>query len=1014
MFEQSNNNLSAELAVNQQYENFSQNNNTNDQFQTKLLELQQIQIVKIKSLEKRLAEKEGQIQFYEQKQYQLEKDFEFNLQVIEERDQDIQELSQKMLNLKQIVEEKNSYINSLLQEVENQKFNQHQSVQNFENQKGTFYEKIDQFKFENKNLKARLGEKIEENEKLKNQSYEMKKCIDDKVKETVNAANQAAQEKIQLLTNQIQMLKKENEDSIKQQTEARRSHDYSIQKQQDKLLLENENYLRMLNDEKLKNIEITKKLNEEISNLKQKIQDQQITVSTQQKEIEGFKASQNTWNALLKEKMEILNNEKDKLQEKLSSKKHKYQQKLKEQKDNMDRKFQILNEDQNSQIRQFDQIIRELKIENEKLNLQCNNQMILLQDRERKYQKDVEEIEDKFRTFRKNQEQQFKQQINDKNVTDFHLKQKNEELQKWQKENSELKQKLDQFLKQIKEIENENELLIQEIVKYRKSSPNQNQQQQQTQNNQIEINGVSLDSQRQKKPQQQYQQKGKKKMNLNSSIQFEEDVLINQKNTIQNDSNILQNQIEDESIEKIFTGDEGPVSPLRSKNYNLDFLSNNKSASLLVNSILLKNKLNPHNHTPTYQKYNESLQRKSNQPIGNNSKLQEKIASLESEIEAYRHLIETLALEMENVNKESQRIKNENSELKQRIGELQMDIMNYREKLLKSDLIQRTAFEKDQEIEEKDKELQKVQKRVEKHKSEIEKLKKEREQLISISSDLREKLQEQEDIIEQKDEIITQYKDNYIFINKFDMRKPTQLHMSQLEILTEQGSKQLSNNNNNNDLNQPIKEEDERDLSFNINKNYNQKSNNNSQSPNRNINVSNKNSQKNQNATNNQRSDSKNSKKNTSLEKQPAKKDGTSQKLFKKNLPKYDQFQEIDEFINRNTATKSQRVNNFFNSINNDDNQYYDDEEHEKRQLYVQSLSKPILDRQEDEKQAQYIPNSLKATPSQLEKLEKIQDYKRLQSNNNSYLKQESSPERQPQNNRIKVRNYSIKDESLN
>ncbi|KAL4500403.1 hypothetical protein ABPG72_003354 [Tetrahymena utriculariae] len=1013
MFEQSNNNLSAELAVNQQYENFAQNNNTNDQFQTKLLELQQIQIVKIKSLEKILAEKEGQIQFYEQKQYQLEKDFEFNLQVIEERDQDIHELSQKMLNLKQIVEEKNSYINSLLQEVENQKFNYHQSVQNFEDQKGTFYEKIDQFKFENKNLKARLGEKIDENEKLKNQVSEMKKSIDDKIKEALNAANQVAQEKIQILTNQLQILKKENEDSIKQQTEVRRSHDYSIQKQQDKLLLENENYLRMLNDEKLKNIEITKKLNEEISNLKQKIQDQQITVSTQQKEIEGFKASKNTWNALLKEKMEIVNNEKDKLQEKLSTKKHKYQQKLKEQKDSMDRKFQILNEDQNSQIRQFDQIIRELKIENEKLNLQCNNQTILLQDRERKYQKDVEEIEDKFRTFRKNQEQQFKQQINDKNVTDFHLKQKNEELQKWQKENSELKQKLDQFLKQIKEIENENELLIQEIVKYRKQPPNQNQQQQ-NQNNQIEINGINLDSQRQKKPQNL--QKGKKKINLNSSMQFEEDVLINQKNTIQNDSNFLQNQIEDESIEKIFTGDEGPVSPLRSKNFNLDFLSNNKSASLLVNSILLKNKLNPHNHTPTYQKYNESLQRKSNQPVGNNSKLQEKIASLESEIEAYRHLIETLALEMENVNKESYRIKNENSELKQRIGELQMDIMNYREKLLKSDLIQRTAFEKEQEIEEKDKELQKVQKRVEKHKSEIERLKREREQLISISSDLREKLQEQEDIIEQKDEIITQYKDNYIFINKFDMRKPTQLHMSQLEILTEQGSKQLSNNNNNNnnDLNHPTKEEDEKDLSFNINKNYNQKSNNHSQSPNRNKNLQNKNTQKYQHSSSNQRSDSKNSKKNTSLEKQSHKKEGTSQKLFKKRLPKYDQFQEIDEFINTNTATKSQRVNNFFNSKNNDDNQYYDDDEHEKKQLYIQSLSKPILDRQEDEKQAQYIPNSLKATPSQLEKLEKIQDQKRLQSNNNSYLKQENNPEKQPQNNRNKVRNYSIKDDSLN
>jgi hypothetical protein len=35
----------------------------------------------------------------------------------------------------------------------------------------------------------------------------------------------------------------------------------------------------------------------------------------------------------------------------------------------------------------------------------------------------------------------------------------------------------------------------------------------------------------------------------------------------------------------------GPASPMRVKNYNLEFLNNNRSASQLVSSIIAKNKL---------------------------------------------------------------------------------------------------------------------------------------------------------------------------------------------------------------------------------------------------------------------------------------------------------------------------------------------------------------------------------------------------------------------------------------
>ncbi len=69
-------------------------------------EVRELHILKVKSLENKLVEKDNLISLLDLKNRELQKDFEYNLSIIQDRDSDIKELTENMFKLKDILEEK--------------------------------------------------------------------------------------------------------------------------------------------------------------------------------------------------------------------------------------------------------------------------------------------------------------------------------------------------------------------------------------------------------------------------------------------------------------------------------------------------------------------------------------------------------------------------------------------------------------------------------------------------------------------------------------------------------------------------------------------------------------------------------------------------------------------------------------------------------------------------------------------------------------------------------------------
>lgn len=191
-----------------------------------------------------------------------------------------------------------------------------------------------------------------------------------------------------------------------------------------------------------------------------------------------------------------------------------------------------------------------------------------------------------------------------------------------------------------------------------------------------------------------------------------------------------------QSYVKMFTDDEGPVKSIFNKDKYLQV--SEAGGNLMKTSQSLKNMSTKYNHAV------------------------KQIKDYEAEIQNYKQIIDGMTKDMENVktkqmlnNQEMNLIKEENMHLRTRISEYQMDLMQYKERLLRQDVDkggQKFSEDVAQKLAEKDAELKKSLDKFSKLKQETDKLRAERDKLIEISNNLRSKLNEVEEHVGQADD----------------------------------------------------------------------------------------------------------------------------------------------------------------------------------------------------------------------------------------------------------------------
>ena len=654
------------------------------QLKMKESEIRELLNLKIRTLETKVLEKENQLQLLNLRNQELQKDFEYNLSIIQDRDNDIKELTENMLKLKDILETKQVEINELrnaLNECE-LKFNNEKTK--LKNKEKTLLEKIEDLKHENKNLKQSETEEIKRTKSEHEKQLRILQGIISEHEENIKNLTQELEERKKGLsteqkrieesfTNQIKSLKSEKDEL----TNLNKKLQEEVHGLREELAQKSKEYLA-------KNMEDSNK----VSELKIQIKHLESVNLELSKENEDLKRNSNTWNSALQEKFDNLKLEKEQLQEKLLQQKMKYKNKIAMLKDLNDKKLEELIREQNIRIRKYEDDLKQAYLEREKQTMTEKSLREKIQDLEYRIQKELRFGEERISQLQKNYEQDLKKAKNDLDLKEFQLTHLKEEKEELQNKLNDLTNQNKNLEEQLLNIEQENKYLIEEIAHYRSEQPL-------TKTGKKDILLLSPDKEKKKSP------------------------LKNQKN--------LE---EDESA--LFSDDMGPASPLHSIDMIKSSLAMQKSKKILKND--------SHSYMNVLAEQLEIAQKE-------NTSLKEIIDKLRIDMETVRYSMDLKNQELELKKEENLQLRNRVNQLEKEMLELRKSMaatenLEYRvkeyentKKTLEKDLEEaRNALKQNQE------ELSQLKTRILQTKSENEKLKIEREQLIEISSGLQSKL----------------------------------------------------------------------------------------------------------------------------------------------------------------------------------------------------------------------------------------------------------------------------------
>ncbi|EAR87061.2 hypothetical protein TTHERM_00418510 (macronuclear) [Tetrahymena thermophila SB210] len=689
-----------------------------DMVAQKIQELQIIQGQEIKQLKQKLIEKEHIIQDLNDKFNKLEENFNYNLQVIDARDHDISELSAKMIELKQICDQKNFRIEELEKEVQEASRGQDEVKDRMAEKNRLLYDKIEELKQEVKFYKNNYNQELLKHKESANRLSNMEKIMqENEQKVRLELENRIDQIKQQYMT-EIQKL----ESLLEQAKRQKETHTSEIQTQNERLLKQNEELLAERIQLKAQLIEKERAQAQEIYERNARVQEALTLAQHAQQEAQNLKQANSGWDVVMREKLQIAQQEKEDILQMLNQHKQKSKQKIQNIREEGERRFEELIRENSARVKRLQQELRDTQQQNDFLSLSEKNLKEKLQEALSSNRREVEEIEHKNNLYLKNLEEDKRQLRNEIQIKEFQNNQLNEEIQREIKKYAMLEQEFKEQSDQLTQLEKENTMLIEELVLYKKNFPN-----------------VNFGQQMQRRsfyPLQQHQSPFKK--------EYEQ----------------AQGQ-KDESFEKLFSQDMGYV---------------NVGSSLMGN--------NPH----PQQNFNEHIPLPENrsQPFEQFQKIKE----LEFDIKTYKDLIEDMTKEMERVkqklefnNQELRLSKEECIELRNRVSEQKLDIISMREKLqkyelenkeLSKDILEKKTYEQIQQtIKLKDEAIETLKQKNNKYQKEINQLRRERESLSEISAQLKSKCIEYEERLE-----IGQYGDKGV--DPQELRAQNQIFIQQL------------------------------------------------------------------------------------------------------------------------------------------------------------------------------------------------------------------------------------------
>lgn len=678
-------------------------------------ELREVQTLKIRGLETKVQEKEKQYELLELQYKELQRDFNHNLEVIRERDEDIQELSSHIVQLKELFEKKQKEFDSAYGSSQEEAKTLKKEVSELRDKQRALYEKIDDLKHENKKLKSLQSDEVVRNR----EEYEKKiKVLQDVIREQEETIKNSTED----FNNRLKAISAEsaraNENFTKITENFKRekqvlTEDFSrkLEAMQQDAQKARDEFNRATNEFLAKE----KEQHQRIVDLKSKLQESQATREILEKELTELKIKSRTWDSALNEKKDFYQAEIEKLTDKLARVKAKYKNKIEFLNNMSEKKIEDLIRENAARSRRFEEEIKQLAVEREKLVINEKTLRERLQEAEHKFNKELRYYEDRMNQLTRNFEQDHKKLENEKELKDYQINQLNENIRDLQKKLDEALKAEHELTAKANELERENNMMMEELAYFRKEFPN------------AKRSPIILNLQKATSP------------NRMKETQFSK---TNGGKMHRDSDNYKKGEIEDIITEKSFIDQDFPE--------DTEF-----------NSVM--------------NKFSRPGMKQSQSVV---KVLNDQLEQTKREVEYYKELIEKMRVDVENVryrmdtnNQELQVNKEENKNLKERITALQLENLNLKEKVLEAtnrrneaELLVRSLTDKKErlteEIDKLGKELEKLRaqnlkteeennalkQKAASAKTEIEKLKTEREQLIEISNNLRSKINKLEDL----------------------------------------------------------------------------------------------------------------------------------------------------------------------------------------------------------------------------------------------------------------------------
>lgn len=434
-------------------------------------EVQEVRNLRVRGLENKIKEKEKQFELLELQYKELQKDFEYNVEVIKERDEDITELSAHITQLKELIERKYREYEDVHKSSEEQMKADRIENSQLRDKQRSLYEKIDDLKHENKKLKALQSDEVQRNR----DEYEKKiKILQDIIKGHEHTIKTSTEEFNQKLKNLSTDSIKANDDFNKIIDNVKRDKlqfAEDVNRKLDIFQAENQKLRDELNKSTHDFMAKDQEQHQKIVDLKIKLQEAQVLKEAAEKELTELKIKSGSWDSNLREKTDFYQLEIEKLSDQLAKTKAKYKNKITFLTGLNEKKVEDVVRESTMRTRRFEDEIKKLTIENERLMMNEKSLKERLQEADHKLTREARFFEDRINQYSRNNEQDMKKLEHDKGLKEFQINQLNEQIRELEKTIEDTRRRDQESAAKMQELEKENNMLIEEVAYYRKDHP---------------------------------------------------------------------------------------------------------------------------------------------------------------------------------------------------------------------------------------------------------------------------------------------------------------------------------------------------------------------------------------------------------------------------------------------------------------------------------------------------------------------------------------------------------------